>query len=328
MKYLVTGGAGFIGSHITETLLKAGHSVVIIDNLSTGERERVAPGAHFVEADMTNLESIKSHFAGVDGVFHCAALPRVVFSIEDPLTSHQANINGTLNVLLAARDAGVKRFVYSASSSAYGGSEVLPLHEELLPQPLSPYGLQKYVGEHYTRLFALLYGMETVSLRYFNVYGPRMALRGGYVTVIAMFLKQQRLGQSLTIAGDGEQTRDFTYIGDIVNANISAMTSDRVGKGEVINIGGNHNYSINEIAQKFIALTQVKAIFQNQDHSLYGTLDVSLPIEHIAPRIEPRNSLADVSRAQDLLGWNPKVSLEVGLAKTIEWFKTVTEDKF
>jgi len=328
MRYLVTGGAGFIGSHITETLLKAGHSVVIIDNLSTGERERIASEAEFAEVDITNLESIRPYFAGVDGVFHCAALPRVVFSIEDPITSHQANINGTLNVLLAARDAGVKRLVYSASSSAYGGHETLPLHEELLPQPLSPYGLQKYVGEHYTRLFALLYGMETVSLRYFNVYGPRMALRGGYVTVIAMFLKQQRLGQPLTIAGDGEQTRDFTYIGDIVNANILAMTSDRVGKGEVINVGGNHNYSINQIAQKFIALTQIKAVFQNQDYSLYGTLDVNLPIEHIAPRIEPRNSLADVSKAQELLGWNPKVSLEVGLAKTIEWFKLVTEDKF
>jgi UDP-glucose 4-epimerase len=328
MKYLVTGGAGFIGSHITETLLKAGHSVVVIDNLSTGERDRIALGADFVEADITHLESIKPHFTGVDGVFHCAALPRVVFSIEDPLASHQANINGTLNVLLAARDAGVKRFVYSASSSAYGGSEMLPLHEEVLPQPLSPYGLQKYVGEHYTRLFALLYGMETVSLRYFNVYGPRMALRGGYVTVIAVFLKQQRLSKPLTIAGDGDQTRDFTYVGDVVNANILAMTSDRVGKGEVINVGGHHNYSINQIAEKFIALTQIKAVFQNQDHSLYGTLDIDLPIEHIASRIEPRNTLADVSRAQDLLGWNPKISLEVGLAKTIEWFKTVTEDKF
>ncbi len=328
MKYLVTGGAGFIGSHITETLLKAGHSVVIIDNLSTGERERIAPDAQFIETDMTNLESIRPHFAGVDGVFHCAALPRVVFSIEDPIASHQANINGTLNVLLAARDAGVKRFVYSASSSAYGNSEVLPLHEQLLPQPLSPYGLQKYVGEHYTRLFAVLYGMQTVSLRYFNVYGPRMALRGGYVTVIAMFLKQQRLGKSLTIAGDGDQTRDFTYIGDIVRANILAMTSDRVGQGEVINIGGHHNYSINEIAQQFIKANQVKGIIEHHDYSLYGGLDATFPIEHIAPRIEPRNSLADIKQAQELLDWEPQVGLDIGLIKTIEWFKTVTEDKF
>ncbi|MFA6254969.1 MAG: SDR family oxidoreductase [Patescibacteria group bacterium] len=300
MKALVTGGAGFIGSNLVDELIKQGHEVVILDNLSTGKKENLNPQAKFVEADITNLEQIKPHFAGIDYVFHLAALPRVQWSIENPIETHNANINGTLNVFLAARDAKVKRLVYSASSSAYGDTQILPLKEDLLPAPMSPYGLHKYVGEHYARLFSLLYGLETVSLRYFNVYGPRMAFEGAYVTVMAIFLRQKKEGQKMTITGDGTQTRDFTYVGDVVNANILASLSPKVGKGEVINIGAGQNYSVNEIAKR-----------------LGGE------VEHIAPRIEPHDTLADNLKARNLLDWNPQINLETGLKKTAEWFESL-----
>jgi len=300
MKALVTGGAGFIGSNLVDELIKQGHEVVILDNLSTGKKENINPGAKFIEADITDLEKIKPMFKGIDYVFHLAALPRVQWSIENPIETHNTNINGTLNVLLASRDAKVKRLVYSASSSAYGDTQVLPLKEDLLPQPMSPYGLHKYVGEHYTRLFSLLYGLETVSLRYFNVYGPRMAFEGAYVTVIARFLEQKKEGQKMTITGDGTQTRDFTYVSDVVAANILAATGKRVGKGEVFNIGAGANYSVNAIAEK-----------------LGGEY------EYIAPRIEPHDTLADNLKAREFLGWQPKVSMDEGLKKAVEWFENL-----
>jgi len=297
-KTLVTGGAGFIGSNLVDELIKQGHEVLVLDNLSTGKKENLNPKAKFVQADITNLEQIKPHFVGIDYVFHLAALPRVQWSIENPIETHNVNINGTLNVLLAARDAKVKRLVYSASSSAYGDTQVLPLKEDLLPMPMSPYGLHKYVGEHYTRLFSLLYGLETVSLRYFNVYGPRMAFEGAYVTVIARFLEQKREGKKMTITGDGTQTRDFTYVSDVVAANILAATGNRAGKGEVFNIGAGANYSVNTIAKK-----------------LGGEY------EYIAPWIEPHDTLADNLKARNLLDWNPQIDLEQGLKKTVEWFE-------
>jgi len=297
MKALVTGGAGFIGSNLVDELIKQDYEVLVLDNLSTGKIENLNPKAKFVQADITNLEQIKPHFLGIDYVFHLAALPRVQWSIENPIESHNANVNGTLNVMLAARDAKVKRLVYSASSSAYGDVTVLPLVENMLPMPMSPYGLHKYVGEHYAHLFSLLYGLETVSLRYFNVYGPRMAFAGAYVTVIAVFLKQKKDGQKMTITGDGSQTRDFTYVGDVVRANILASQSAKVGQGQVINIGAGHNYSVNEIAKR-----------------LGGE------VEHIAPRIEPHDTLADTSKAKELLDWQPQVDLDEGVKKTVEWF--------
>lgn len=300
MKTLVTGGAGFIGSNLVDELINQGHEVLVLDNLSTGKIENLNPKARFIQADITNLEQIKPHFAGIDYVFHLAALPRVQWSIENPIESHNANINGTLNVLLAARDAKVKRLVYSASSSAYGDTQVLPLKEDLLPLPMSPYGLHKYVGEHYARLFSLLYGLETVSLRYFNVYGPRMAFEGAYVTVVAIFLQQKKEGKKMTITGDGTQTRDFTFVSDVVAANILAATSPRVGKGEVFNIGIGNNCSVNEIAKR-----------------LGGE------VEHIASRIEPHDTLADNLKARNLLDWNPQVNLEDGLKKTVEWFESL-----
>ncbi|MBN1778803.1 MAG: SDR family oxidoreductase [Candidatus Buchananbacteria bacterium] len=300
MKALVTGGAGFIGSNLTDELISQGYEVTVLDNLSTGKEENLNPKARFVKADITNLEEIKPHFIGIDYVFHCAALPRVQLSIEDPITSHNININGTLNVLLAAKEAKVKRLVYSASSSAYGDASVMPLTENLLPAPMSPYGLQKYVGEHYARLFSLLYGLETVSLRYFNVYGPRMAFTGAYTTVIAVFLKQNKEDKKLTITGDGTQTRDFTFVTDVVRANIAAATSTKVGQGQVINVGAGDNHTVNEVAAK-----------------------ISADSEHIAARIEPHDTLADTSKAKELLDWQPEINFDAGIEKTINWFKAL-----
>lgn len=294
MNYLVTGGAGFIGSNLTDELIRQGHYVRIIDNFSTGRRENVNPGAELIVADISKYEEIEPHFMGIDGVFHLAALPRVQVSIEDPVGTHNVNINGTLNVLMAAKAAGVKRLVYSASSSAYGDPESLPLKETMRPNPKSPYGLHKYVGEHYSRLFSMFYGLETASLRYFNVYGPRMAETGAYCLVMAVFLKQKREGKPLTICGDGTQTRDFTHVRDVVAANILAMNSPKVGHGEVINIGAGDNHSVKEISD------------------LIGG-----EVQYLPPRVEPHDTLADNSLARELLGWEPKVKFADGIRELL-----------
>ncbi len=289
--YLVTGGAGFIGSHLVERLMCDGHHVRIIDNLSTGKRERLHPEAEFIEEDLTNLEAIRPAFEGVEGVFHVAALPRIPFSIEHPIESAQANILATLHVLVAARDAKVKRVVYSASSSAYGQQPTLPLHPQMPPNPMNPYALQKYVGEKFAEQFFRFYGLETVSLRYFNVYGPRMADVGAYVTVISVFKRQRKAGECLTIQGDGEQTRDFTHVTDVVRANILAMQSSRVGVGNVLNVGSGERHTINEIA------------------TLMGG-----PVVHESARQgEARDTLADISLTKELLDWEPTISFREGL---------------
>lgn len=290
MKYLVTGGAGFIGSHLVATLIEAGHEVRIIDNFLTGKRENLHPQAKFFEADIRNLEAIKPAFVGVDGVFHTAALPRVQVSIQNPIETNEVNITGTLNVILAAKEAGVKRLVYSASSSAYGDPISLPLVETMKPNPKSPYGLQKYVGEEYAKLAALFYGLETVSLRYFNVFGPRMADDGAYCTVIAIFLRQRAANENLTIYGDGSVTRDFTHVRDVVRANILAMTGEKVGKGEVINIGAGENHSVQEVAEM-----------------------IGGQISYLEPRVEPHDTLADNTLAKELLGWVPQVNFKDGI---------------
>lgn len=288
---LVTGGAGFIGSHIVDALVSEGHEVHILDNFSSGKRERVNLSAIVHEADIRNLEAIKPLFAGVEFVFHLAALCRVQPSIDDPVGTNDVNINGTLNVLVASRDAGVKRLVYSASSSAYGDQEVFPTNEDLPARPLSPYGLQKYVGEHYARLFSILYGLKTVSLRYFNVYGPRASSDGAYALVIAKFLKQKGNGEPLTVVPDGEQSRAYSHVSDVVRANMLAMKSPKVGKGEVINIGGSKSWSVNQIADM-----------------------IGGPRIFIEPRIEPRKSLPDLTKARELLGWEPAMELPEGIA--------------
>lgn len=288
--YLVTGGAGFIGSHLVEALIDAGHTVRIIDNLLTSSRDTVHPRAEFLQLDTRDFQAIRPAFEGVDGVFHMAAVPRVQESLENPIESHEHNLNSTLNVYVAAKEAGVRRIVYSASCAVYGEDAPKPSPEDVIPAPMSPYGIQKYVGELYARVFSLAYDIETVSLRYFNVYGPRMSEIGSYASVMSVFVRQKRQGIPLTITGDGEQTRDFTYITDVVRANILAMESPKVGAGEVLNIGAGRAISMNELAQ------------------LFGG-----PAEHIAPRLEPRDAWADIRRAEEVLGWKPVVSVEEGV---------------
>lgn len=297
MHYLVTGGAGFIGSHLVEALLHEGHRVRIVDNFSTGKRSNVCAGTECIEADLTDLDAIRSAFREVDGVFHVAALPRVPFSLQHPVESNAANVTGTLHVLEAARESGVKRVVYSASSSAYGDQPTLPLREDMKAMPKNPYGLQKYVAEEYCRIFAECLGIETVSLRYFNVYGPRMADEGAYVTVISIFIRQRKAGQPFTIVGDGEQTRDFTHVRDVVRANILAMASPRVGHGEAINIGAGQNRSVNAVAV---------AIGGPQ-----------YPKTFLPPRIEAQHSLADTRRARELLGWAPQERFGDGIREIL-----------
>ena len=285
-KCLVTGGAGFIGSNLVDELINQGYEVAIIDNLTTGKKEYVNSKAVFHQADIRDLEKIRPLFAGVDYVFHLAAFPRVQPSIEDPATANDINLNGTLNVLLAARDAKVKKVIYSASSSAYGDQTKMPLTEDMPAHALSPYGLQKYVGELYCRLFSDIYGLPTVCLRYFNIYGRRQALEGAYCLVMGLFVNQRLKKQPMTITGDGLNRRDYTSVIDAVRANILAANSEKVGKGEVINIGRGNNYSVNELAEM-----------------------IGGPAVHIEPRIEPKETLADSSLAKKLLGWEPTINL-------------------
>lgn len=285
-KCLVTGGAGFIGSNLVDELIKQKHQVTVIDNLSTGKKEYVNAKADFHKLDIRNLAEIKSVFSGMDYVFHLAAFPRVQPSIEDPATANDINLNGTLNVLLAARDAKVKRVVYSASSSAYGDQTKMPLTEDMPAHPLSPYGLQKYVGELYCRLFSDIYGLPTVSLRYFNAYGKRQTLEGAYCLVMGIFVSQRLKKQPMTITGDGENRRDYTSVIDVVRANILASQIEKVGKGEVMNIGRGSNFSVNELAKM-----------------------IGGPVKHIEARIEPRETLADNFLAKKLIGWEPTINL-------------------
>ncbi len=291
-KVLVVGGAGFIGSHLSQALVDQDFDVHVLDNLSGGRRERVPSGATLHIADICNLAAIKPLFEKVDTVFHLAALPRVPYSIEYPIETNEANITGTLNVLLAARDAGVRRLIYSASSSAYGDQSTLPLTEGMKAEPKHPYGVQKYVGEIYTRVFSEVYNLSTVSLRYFNVYGPGQSADGPYAAAIVKFIEQRLAREPITVVGDGSQTRDFTHVSDVVRANILAMESPSVGKGEVINIGAGRNFSIAQIA------------------GIIGG-----DIAYLPARPEAQHSLADISKAESLLGWKPQVSLEEGLAE-------------
>lgn len=299
MKILVTGGAGFIGSHLVDALIEKGHSVVVLDNLSTGKKSQVNKKAKFVKVDIRDLKKIKPYFRGVDWVFHCAARARIQPSIINPAPTLDHNVMGTLNALLASRDAKVKRVIYSASSSSYGDQPVLPLQEEMRPNFKNPYSISKYVGEELCCLFSKLYGLETVSLRYFNVYGPRQMTSGAYATVIGIFLKQAQAGKPLTIVGDGTIERDFTHVFDVVKSNILAAKSKKVGRGEVINIGAGKKYSINQIASIILSALEIRP---------------EKKIVYIPPRLgEARKTLADISRARKLLGWEPKIKLETWL---------------
>lgn len=285
-KIIVVGGAGFIGSNLVDELIKRGDKVIVIDDLSTGKKENINPEAEFYKMDVRDLKKIKPLFFGADAVFHLAAFSNVQFSIDNPAESNDVNLNGTLNALIAARDAGVKKFVYSASAAAYGNQKKEQWHESMQADLLSPYGLQKYVGELYCSLFSKLYGVQTVGLRYFNVYGKRQRLEGAYAPVVGIFIKKRLEGKPMTIFGDGKQTRDFISVVDVVRANILASESNKVGVGEVINIGSGRSYSVNELAKM-----------------------VGGPIDKKPPRIEVKRSLANNSLAKKLLGWKPTVDL-------------------
>lgn len=289
-KVIVTGGAGFIGSHLVERLVALGYEVHVVDNLIAGKREQVHPEATLHVVDIRDDEKLPPIFSGADTVFHLAALPSVPYSIENPIETHEVNTLGTLNIIMASRDAGVRRIVYSSSSAVYGDQEKMPVSEEVICEPISPYGLQKFESEHYLRLASELYNVETVSLRYFNLYGPRQNANGPYASVIARFIDQCAGGEPLTIVGEGKQTRDFVHVLDVVEANIMAMDSAYVGRGEVINVGGGKSYSVLDVA------------------NIIGGEITKLP-----PRVEIMNSLADISRAHKLLGWEPQKSFTEGI---------------
>lgn len=293
-KAVVVGGAGFIGSHIGDALVERDFDVHIIDNLSAGKKEYVNPKATLHVLDIRNYDDIAPVIAGAYAVFHLAALPRVQYSIEHPLETNEVNATGMFNVLVAAQRGNVGRVIYSASSSAYGNQKTMPLTEDMLANPLSPYGLQKYLGELYSKLMSDVYKLPTVSLRYFNVYGTRYDPEGPYALVIGKFIHQKKAGKPITITGDGTQTRDFTHVRDVVLANLLAMESSNVGNGEVINIGAGKNYSIKDLAAM-----------------------IGGPVEYVEARLEPHDTLANTSRAQDLLGWGPQVTLEEGVGELL-----------
>jgi len=292
-KIIVTGGAGFIGSHLADRLLLDGHEVHVVDNLANGKREDVPEGAVFHELDITDTKKLKEIFDGAHAVFHLAALPRVTYSYDYPVESHEANIDGTFSVLMAARDANVGRVVYAGSSSSYGNQDSLPFTEDMRPRPVSLYSFQKYAGEEYARLFSENYGLPTVTLRFFSVYGPRMRPDGGYALAIPKFLESRKEGKLLPITGDGSNTRDFTHVRDVVRACMLAMESTHVGKGEVINIAAGRNVSVNALAD------------------LIGG-----EREYLPPRPgDAQDTFGDTARARELLGWSPSVTLEEGIAE-------------
>jgi len=295
-KVIVTGGAGFIGSHIVDALIEKGYEVHIVDNMSAGKEENVNSKATLHLLDIREKDKLIPIFKNTQYVFHEAAFPQVQYSIENPIETNEINVIGTLNVLEASRINKVTRVIFASSSAVYGNQETLPIVESMEVSPLSPYGAQKYIGEVYMKLYAQIYGLETVSLRYFNVYGPRQSAKGAYASVIPRFIEFRKKNEPLTITGDGEQTRDYINIKDIVSANILAMKDGKVSHGEVLNIGSNNQYSVNYIAK------------------LIGG-----EVINILPRIEPRATQADISKAKEFLNWKPCVILEEGIKELKEY---------
>src|SRR3954470_19548899 len=305
--YLVTGGAGFIGSHLTEELVRRGHRVRVADSLVTGKRSNLdhVPGVEFVEGDLADLTFARGAVNGCQFVLHQAAIPSVPRSVQDPITSNTANVDATLNVLVAARDAGVKRLVFAASSSAYGDTPTLPKHEGMPTNPLSPYALQKVVGEQYLQMFTRLYGLETVSIRYFNVFGPRQDPPSPYSGVSSVFATALLENRSPTIYGDGGQTRDFTYVANVVDGVLRACEAPGAS-GEVINVATGGRISLN-------------TLFRSMRDIIGGNVE---PTYLPGRQGDVRDSQADISKAKALLGYEPTVSFEDGLADTIEWYRT------
>ena len=305
--YLVTGGAGFIGSHLTEELVRRGERVRVVDSLITGKRLNLAhiPGVEFIEGDLADLAVAQRAVAGVDYVLHQAAIPSVPRSVKDPMTSHRANVDASLNVLIAARDAGVKRVVYAGSSSAYGNAPTLPKIETMPAVPLSPYALQKYMAEEYCRLFTQLYGLETVTTRYFNVFGPRQDPSSPYSGVISLFISALVENRQPTIYGDGEHTRDFTYVANVVDGVLRACQAPKAS-GEVINVATAGRISLNDLFK-----------------TIKGLTGASVEPIYAAPRAgDVKDSQADIQKAERILGYRPIVDLQSGLKKTVEWYRS------
>jgi nucleoside-diphosphate-sugar epimerase len=308
MKYLVTGAAGFIGSHLVEALLERGDEVVGLDDFSTGRRENIAAFAddfELIEGDIRDLETCHGAVAGCDYVLHQAALGSVPRSVADPITSHEVNTTGTLNMLVAARDAEVSGFVFAASSSYFGDTDVLPKTDAMPPRPLSPYAVTKVTCEHYVRVFASIYGLPAMGTRYFNIFGPRQDPNGPYAAVIPKFIEILMRGDRPTIHGDGEQTRDFTYVENVVGANLAACANAEAAAGNVMNVACGDRISLN---------------------TLYGLITDALGVD-IEPIYGPpragdvRDSLADTSLAAELIGYTPKIQSREGLQRTVDWFK-------
>ena len=305
--YLVTGGAGFIGSHLTEELVRRGHKVRVADNLSTGNRRNLAhiAGVDFVEGDLSDMAVATRATEGVDYVLHQAAIPSVPRSVKDPIASNRANIDATLNVLVAARDAGVKRLVFAGSSSEYGDTPTLPKREDMPSSPLSPYALQKVMGTEYCRMFTRLYGFETVVIRYFNVFGPRQDPGSPYSGVISLFATALIEGRQPTIFGDGEQTRDFTYVANVVDGVLRACEAPNAA-GEAINVACGTRISLNELLRVMntVVGTDLRAIYKETRAG------------------DVKDSQADITKARTLLGYTPLVGLEDGLRHTLEWCRS------
>ena len=312
--YLITGVGGFIGSSLARALLARGEQVRGVDNFSTGKRENLAEILDRIdlhEADLLDLDALRKSCAGVDFVFHEAAIPSVPKSVLDPLGSNRANIDGTVNLLVAARDAKVKRVVYAASSSAYGDTPTLPKHEAMKPDPISPYAVAKLASEHYMVSFYRCYGLETVSLRYFNVFGPRQDPSSPYSGVLAKFITLMLRGEQPTIYGDGEQSRDFTYIDNVVEANLLACKAPSAGvAGQIMNVATGRRITLNETFKLLLSLTSYNG------EPKYGP-EREGDIKH---------SLADITKAQAALGYKPTVNFEEGLRRTVEWYQASESD--
>ena len=309
--YLVTGGAGFIGSHLSEELVRRRHSVRVADNLSTGKRQNLAhlPSVELAEGDLADMAFAARAVQGMDYVLHQAAIPSVPRSVKDPIASNRANIDGTLNVLVAARDAGVKRLVFAGSSSEYGDTPTLPKTEDMPSSPLSPYALQKAMGTEYCRMFTRLYGFETVVIRYFNVFGPRQDPSSPYSGVISLFASALLEGRSPVIFGDGEQTRDFTFVANVVNGVLLACGAPSAS-GEMVNLATGGRISLNRLLRVL--------------NTLVGTN--LQPTYRQARAGDVRDSQADISKACELLGYRPIVSFEDGLALTLAWYRAATAE--
>jgi nucleoside-diphosphate-sugar epimerase len=307
--YLITGGAGFIGSHLAEELAARGHRIRVADSLATGKRSNIEqiPDVDFRQGDLADLDFARDVIAGCEYVLHQAALPSVARSVIDPVTAHRANVDATLNVLVASRDAGIRRVVFAGSSSVYGDTAVLPKRETMAVNPLSPYALQKAIGEQYLRLFTSLYGLSTVTTRYFNVFGPRQDPSSPYSGVISQFATALLQNRSPTIYGDGEQTRDFTYVANVVDGVLRAC-SVPAASGEIFNVATNGRISLNELFRK------MKSIVGASVDPIYAAARVG----------DVRHSQADISKAKEVLDYEPSVSLDEGLTRTIQWYKAAT----